>query len=746
MLLSNQGGLFLCLFVLAGAVLATCLHEFGHAIVAYWGGDKTVKSKGYLTLNPLKYTDVSTSLVLPIVFLLMGGFALPGGAVYINTHLLRGPAWKSAVSAAGPVMTAITALLLSIPFWLNNDSVYAYASGWFWPALAFLAQIEIAVLLLNLLPIPALDGYGILEPWLPLSMQRQLRGLKKYGFLFLLAMFWTSPDFSRWFWGASFAIAERLGIPQVLAAEGYGRFSDYRWLLLFLLIGLAAFHKQLTKPQATAAQQQQQLQQQQAANQERLAEQPDNYDLQKEQGQILLALEQYPQAKAHYSRALSLYPQDADFLLNHGLALAFQSQFEAAIVEYDKALAQQPKNYAAFHYKADALLELKRDQEALVLFDRILLKSPQSAHIWHDRGVVLWRLEREDEALTSYQKATYYDAGQDLYWASLFRLQRELGLEEESLRTLKRGLIERPKGMSLWQARFVALLDQHDYDALLESCDRLNAITNGTSAIPMTFQAVALARLQRYQAATAAFDLALEREPDAAWIRTNRVRCWIDMKLYGQALKELEQLFVEQPNDENLLEMQAHALLDAQQYGDAIALYERLLENEGLDAKDRVRLYINRGFALRRQGQLEAALDSHNRALEIRPGYEDALANRGDVLIQMGQADAGLSDLDHAVYLKPENPQLWQTRGDGLRELGQHQRALASYNQSLALKPDIEILCDKALCWLVLEHQAEAVEALQTARALDASTTHRTVAEKPSLAELWESMCASPGD
>ncbi|BBD63966.1 peptidase, M50 family protein [Nostoc commune NIES-4072] len=64
-------------FICLGWILSLCLHEFGHALIAYWGGDTSVKDKGYLTLNPLKYTEPSLSLVLPLFFLLIGSIALP---------------------------------------------------------------------------------------------------------------------------------------------------------------------------------------------------------------------------------------------------------------------------------------------------------------------------------------------------------------------------------------------------------------------------------------------------------------------------------------------------------------------------------------------------------------------------------------------------------------------------------------------------------------------------------------------
>ena len=136
------------IIVCFGWIFSLCLHEFGHAIVAYWGGDTSVKSKGYLTFNPLKYTDPGYSLVLPVLFLLMGGIGLPGGAVYINQQKLRNRWWQSAVSAAGPSANILIALLLTIPLGIfanhNLLSDDRLNPELFWASsLAFLAYLQV---------------------------------------------------------------------------------------------------------------------------------------------------------------------------------------------------------------------------------------------------------------------------------------------------------------------------------------------------------------------------------------------------------------------------------------------------------------------------------------------------------------------------------------------------------------------------------------------------------------------------
>src|SRR5438270_14100773 len=75
--------------LIIGWILSVTLHEFGHGLVAYLGGDYTIRERGGLTLNPLQYVDPLMSILLPAVFLLMGGIALPGGATYVRTDLLR---------------------------------------------------------------------------------------------------------------------------------------------------------------------------------------------------------------------------------------------------------------------------------------------------------------------------------------------------------------------------------------------------------------------------------------------------------------------------------------------------------------------------------------------------------------------------------------------------------------------------------------------------------------------------------
>jgi Zn-dependent protease len=211
-------------FGFLGAVLGTCLHEFGHALVAYKGGDTTVRDKGYLTLNPFKYAHPLMSLGLPLIFLALGGIPLPGGAVYVDTSRLRSRTWDCLVSLAGPGMTLAFVLVLAVPFLLG---IYNPQSP-LWAAWAFLLVVEIAAFFLNLIPIPPLDGFGAIAPFLDRNLRRQIQSIGTTGIivLFLVLSFAKGPN--RVFWDAVSFSAELLGVPPGLWWDGYKMFMFWK--------------------------------------------------------------------------------------------------------------------------------------------------------------------------------------------------------------------------------------------------------------------------------------------------------------------------------------------------------------------------------------------------------------------------------------------------------------------------------------------------------------------------------------
>jgi Zn-dependent protease len=215
-----MGVLGVFLFVVAGWVVSLCLHEYAHAVVAYSGGDRAVAERGYLTLNPVKYTHPLLSIVLPLVFLVLGGIGLPGGAVWVDRHAIRSRGWDSFISFAGPAVNMVFAFVLVTPFALGVDTL---AHVRFWAALALLAFLQLTASILNFLPVPGLDGGNLIEPWLNPQWQRGFRLVAPYGMLGLFVLLF-SPRINALFFGFVYAVGDALGLPSGLVAEGYGLF------------------------------------------------------------------------------------------------------------------------------------------------------------------------------------------------------------------------------------------------------------------------------------------------------------------------------------------------------------------------------------------------------------------------------------------------------------------------------------------------------------------------------------------
>jgi Zn-dependent protease len=204
------------IFVIAGFLVSLCLHEFAHAYTAWRFGDHDVAVRGYLTLNPLKYSHPLLSLGLPALFIAIGGIGLPGGAVYLRTSWMT-KRQKTLVSLAGPATNLAFAVVLLVLTGLLREPGHPV----FWAAMAFLGFLQVTAFVLNILPVPGLDGYSALEPHLSPHTQRTLQPAKQWGFLVLLLLLFT-PQLNRWFFEMVFWFTDLSGVPRGLVIGGMG--------------------------------------------------------------------------------------------------------------------------------------------------------------------------------------------------------------------------------------------------------------------------------------------------------------------------------------------------------------------------------------------------------------------------------------------------------------------------------------------------------------------------------------------
>jgi len=173
-------------------IFAITVHEAAHGYAARYFGDLTAYHAGRITLNPLKHIDPFGTIILPALTIAIGGI-LFGWAkpVPVDFSRLRNPKkdmlW---VAAAGPASNLVMAIIWAL--------VYKYVNVVppdFVMPLTLMAQagigINIVLMVLNLLPLPPLDGGRIAVSLLPNHLARPFSQLERYGFIILIVLLVT---------------------------------------------------------------------------------------------------------------------------------------------------------------------------------------------------------------------------------------------------------------------------------------------------------------------------------------------------------------------------------------------------------------------------------------------------------------------------------------------------------------------------------------------------------------------------
>jgi len=210
------------LLVLGGWAVSLCLHEFGHAVVAYRGGDTSVANRGYLTLDIRRYLNPMLSFGLPLLFLIAGGIPLPGGAVWINNWALRSRPIRSMVSLAGPLINLVLGVILAIVVRAVAMPVGLLIG------LSYLALVQVLAFLLNILPIPGLDGFGVLEPYLSKQTREMADKIRPWAPLAFFVLLLGVPEVSSALFSAGSVLFTLVGGNTQAAFAGYSQFLFWR--------------------------------------------------------------------------------------------------------------------------------------------------------------------------------------------------------------------------------------------------------------------------------------------------------------------------------------------------------------------------------------------------------------------------------------------------------------------------------------------------------------------------------------
>ncbi len=200
----NELSLLQKILVWAPPVLfAITFHELAHGWMARRLGDPTAEMLGRLTLNPIKHVDPIGTVLVPTVLLLAGGFIFGWAKpVPVTWENLKNPKRDMAlVAIAGPA-----ANFLMIIFWAALVKLAVILAGsldWVAQPLAYMGQAGVVInsilMILNLLPLPPLDGSRVLSAMLPGPMAWQLSRIEPYGLIILLVLL-ISGLLGKWLW------------------------------------------------------------------------------------------------------------------------------------------------------------------------------------------------------------------------------------------------------------------------------------------------------------------------------------------------------------------------------------------------------------------------------------------------------------------------------------------------------------------------------------------------------------------
>ena len=177
---------------IAVLVFAVSCHESAHGWMAWKCGDPTAKDLGRISLNPLRHIDPLGSVILPALLAFSGapvfGWAKPVPVVLART---RDPRTANLlISAAGPLSNlALAAAAAALVLFLRPTGAPGEADpGIFFQLAFFTVVVNLVLAIFNFLPLPPLDGFGVLRSLAPDSLQPALSWVSRYGMVVLLLL------------------------------------------------------------------------------------------------------------------------------------------------------------------------------------------------------------------------------------------------------------------------------------------------------------------------------------------------------------------------------------------------------------------------------------------------------------------------------------------------------------------------------------------------------------------------------
>jgi Zn-dependent protease len=174
-------------------LFSTTVHEASHAWTAWKWGDPTAKDLGRITLNPIPHIDIFGTVIVPLIALVSTGGIMGWASTPVDKSKMRDPKWGDFwTSAAGPISNMLLAILSFILLKLVLRTSLGASLGSMEDAMGELLWtglwMNIVLMILNLLPIPPLDGSHLLQNLLPDSLADLYDQIRPFGLVLLIVV------------------------------------------------------------------------------------------------------------------------------------------------------------------------------------------------------------------------------------------------------------------------------------------------------------------------------------------------------------------------------------------------------------------------------------------------------------------------------------------------------------------------------------------------------------------------------
>ncbi|MGJ5205691.1 tetratricopeptide repeat protein [Bradyrhizobium sp. HKCCYLR20261] len=297
----------------------------------------------------------------------------------------------------------------------------------------------------------------------------------------------------------------------------------------------------------------------------------------------------HAEAQAICGQALGLVPDHFDALHLLGASALDSGRFDLAEQALTRAVAVEPRNAEALANLGLVLFSLKRYEEARAVQERAVALKPTFATAWTSLGNTLMNMQLFAQAIEAHDraialKADFADAYCNRGMAQLLLLRNE-----EARQSFDRALALAPRHM---QAMF------------------------GKGLVSIN--------LRHLEPALAAFNAALALKPGAAAVIAQRGRLYVQMARFTEAEADFDAVLAVDPGQESALLGKAHVCVLTERIAPAMVACKRVLEQ---NPRSEVAL-IWLGTCLAKQGDTAGAIQHFDRALEIKPDFEDAILKK----------------------------------------------------------------------------------------------------------------------